>query len=93
MKFTLSWLKEYLTTDAALEEICDKLTNIGLEVEEVEDKAQALSPFFVAVIVKASPHPDADNLQICQVDIGADEHLQIICGASNARQGLKVKLV
>ncbi|MDA0902047.1 MAG: phenylalanine--tRNA ligase subunit beta [Proteobacteria bacterium] len=90
MKFTLSWLKEYLQTDAGIEEICHKLTDIGLEVESVEDQAQSLSFFSIAHIVEASPHPEADKLQICKVDVGASENLQIICGAANARKGLKV---
>ncbi|MES2678188.1 MAG: phenylalanine--tRNA ligase subunit beta [Pseudomonadota bacterium] len=90
MKFTLSWLKDYLETNASLSEICQKLNNIGLEVESVEDQAKSLAPFTVAQIISAAPHPDSTKLQICQVDVNGKENLQIICGAKNARSGLKV---
>jgi phenylalanyl-tRNA synthetase beta chain len=90
MKFTLSWLKEYLDTNSPLEEICNKLNNIGLEVESLEDQAKSLAPFIVAQIVAAEPHPNSTKLQICQVDVGAQDNLQIICGAKNARSVLKV---
>ncbi|MDD3287850.1 MAG: phenylalanine--tRNA ligase subunit beta [Alphaproteobacteria bacterium] len=91
MKFTLSWLKRHIDTDASLGEICDKLTAIGLEVEGIEDRSVALKPFIVAQIVSAEKHPNADNLQLCLVDTGA-EKLQVVCGAPNARAGLKVVL-
>ncbi len=91
MKFSLSWLKEYLETSAPLEEICNKLTSIGLEVESVEDKAKILTPFSVAKIIEAKPHENSDKLKICQVQTGdSNSLLQIICGAKNARSGLKV---
>ena len=88
MKFTLSWLKEHLDTRASVAEIADTLTRIGLEVEEVFDPATALAPFTVAKVLKAEKHPNADKLQICQVDTGT-ELLQVVCGAPNARAGLK----
>lgn len=91
MKFTLSWLKEFLDTDATLVEITAKLTAIGLEVEKVQDRAKEFAPFKVAQIIKAEPHPNADRLRICQVDSG-NEKLQIVCGAPNARDGIKVVL-
>lgn len=91
MKFTLSWLKEYLETDASLEEICETLTVIGLEVEEVEDRAAILQDFRVAEVVHAEQHPDADRLRVCRVNTGKEE-LQIVCGAPNARAGIKVVL-
>lgn len=91
MKFTLNWLKEYLETDASLEQITETLTAIGLEVEEVVDKSAALSAFRVAQIVDAKPHPDADKLRVCRVNTGAEE-LQIVCGAPNARAGINVVL-
>lgn len=91
MKFTLSWLKEHLQTDATLEEITRTLTAIGLEVESVEDSAAALSAFTVAEILEASPHPDADKLKLCRVQSDEGE-LQIVCGAANAKTGLKVAL-
>ncbi len=91
MKFTLSWLKEYLDTDATLDEISHTLTAIGLEVEEVVDKAQELDDFIVAEVLEAQPHPNADKLRVCKVNNGT-ETLQIVCGAPNARAGIKVAL-
>src|SRR6476619_166066 len=88
MKFTLSWLKDHLDTCASVAEIADTLTRIGLEVEEVFDPATALAPFTVAKVLKAEKHPHADTLQICEVDTGT-ELLQGVCGAPNARAGLK----
>ena len=90
MKLTLSWLKEYLDTNASLDEICNKLTNIGLEVESVEDKSKSLAFFSIAQIIEANPHPESSKLKICKVDVGNKEPLQIICGAANARVGIKV---
>ena len=91
MKLTLSWLKEYLDTTASLEEICEKLTAIGLEVESVEDKAKVLAPFSVAKIVDAKPHENSTKLKICSVETSdSATPLQIICGAANARNGIKV---
>ncbi len=91
MKFTLSWLKDYLETDASLEEILEKLTIIGLEVEEVIDQAAILKDFTVAYVEEADQHPDADRLRVCKVNTGK-EVLQIVCGAPNARAGIKVVL-
>ena len=88
MKFTLSWLKEHLDTKASVAEIADTLTRIGLEVEEVFDPSTALAPFKVAKVLKAEKHPNADKLQVCEVDTGT-ERLQVVCGAPNAREGLK----
>lgn len=91
MKLSLGWLKEYLTTSASLDEICTALTNIGLEVESCEDKAKTLAAFEVAKIIEATPHENSSKLQICKVETAASkELLQIICGAKNARSGLKV---
>ena len=89
MKFTLSWLKAPLDTDADVKTITDTLTRIGLEVEHIEDKAKALSAFIVAEILSAAQHPNADRLRVCQVNTGT-ETLQVVCGAPNARAGLKV---
>ncbi len=89
MKFTLSWLKRHLETDAKLEQIVATLTRIGLEVEQVHDPAAALKNFVVAAIVEAKPHPNAERLRVCLVDIGDDRPVQIVCGAPNARLGLK----
>ncbi len=91
MKFTLSWLKEYLETKASLEEICETLTNIGLEVESVEDKAKILAPFSVAKIIEAKAHENSNKLKICSVQTSDSANLlQIVCGAANARSGIKV---
>ena len=88
MKFTLSWLKDHLETDASLEEIVDTLTHIGLEVEGVENPADKLKPFTIARVTDAKPHPNADRLKVLTVDAGSGEPLQIVCGAPNARAGL-----
>jgi phenylalanyl-tRNA synthetase beta chain len=88
VKFTYAWLKEHLDTKASVNEIADTLTRIGLEVEEVFDPATALAPFRVAQVLKAEKHPNADKLQICEVDTGTST-LQVVCGAPNARAGLK----
>lgn len=91
MKFTLSSLKEILETKSSLEEISTKLTAIGLEVESVEDKAKILAPFSVAKIIEAKPHENSTKLKICTVETADSKTpLQIICGAANARTGLKV---
>ncbi|AQX28675.1 MULTISPECIES: phenylalanine--tRNA ligase subunit beta [unclassified Bartonella] len=87
MKFTLSWLKDHLETNESLNEICDKLTAIGLEVDHVEDRS-CLTGFLIAKILTAIKHPDADKLQVLSVDIGSGTPIQVVCGASNARPGL-----
>ncbi len=87
MKFTLSWLREHLDTDASLETILDTLNAIGLEVEGVDNPARALAPFTIARVLTAAPHPQADKLQVLSVDAG-DGPLQVVCGAPNARAGL-----
>ena len=89
MKFTLSWLKTHLDTDASVEDICYALTDLGLEVEGVEDRAAKLADFTIGQVVSAEKHPDADRLRVCQVN--TDEGMkQIICGAPNAREGITV---
>lgn len=94
MKFTLSWLREHLETDASLEAITDRLTMLGLEVEGVVDRRAALAAFSVAEVVAAEKHPDADRLRVCTVRTGTagEADLQIICGAPNARAGMKAVL-
>lgn len=87
MKFTLSWLKDHLETDATLDQICERLTAIGLEVEDVDDKA-AYKPFVIAKVLSAEKHPEADRLQVLSVDAGDGKPVQIVCGAPNARAGL-----
>jgi phenylalanyl-tRNA synthetase beta chain len=91
MKFTLSWLKEHLDTDASLDEITETLTDLGLEVEGVEDPASVLKGFTLAKVTKAEQHPDADKLRVCMVDTDEGEK-QIVCGAPNAREGITVVL-
>jgi len=88
MKFTLSWLKDHLDTDATLDQVVERLTMLGLEVEGVEDRAEGLEDFVVGEVLEAQKHPDADKLQILTVNNGA-ENLQVVCGAPNARKGLK----
>src|SRR5712671_5708488 len=89
MKFTLSWLKEHLETDEPLEKLADRLTMIGLEVENIEDKAKALSAFSIARVISAEQHPNADRLRVCMVDTGdGAAPVQVVCGAPNARAGL-----
>lgn len=89
MKFSLTWLKDYLETDATLAEICDALNAIGLEVEGVEDPAEKLEGFRIAHVLTAARHPDADKLQVLTVDTGEGQPLQVVCGAPNARAGMK----
>ncbi|MDP3158861.1 MAG: phenylalanine--tRNA ligase subunit beta, partial [Reyranella sp.] len=86
---TLSWLKEHLDTSASLSEIVETLTRIGLEVEGVEDQAKKLKDFVVAYVIEATQHPNADRLRVCMVDIGAGAPVQVVCGAPNARTGMK----
>jgi phenylalanyl-tRNA synthetase beta chain len=91
MKFTFSWLKEYLDTNASLTEITECLTEIGLEVEEVIDKATLLKDFKVVEVIAVKPHPDADRLKICTVQT-AQENFNLVCGASNVTQNMKAIL-
>jgi phenylalanyl-tRNA synthetase beta chain len=88
MKFTLSWLKTHLETEAPLAAIVDKLSMIGLEVEDVEDRAADLAPFIVGYVKEARPHPNADRLKVCIVETGTGE-VQVVCGGPNARTGMK----
>ncbi|MEO5938030.1 MAG: phenylalanine--tRNA ligase subunit beta [Sphingomonas sp.] len=88
MKFTLSWLKEHLETDASLDAVTEALTRIGLEVEGVDNPAEKLAGFTVARVLTAERHPQADKLQVLTVDAGANVTLQVVCGAPNARAGL-----
>ncbi len=88
MKFTLSWLKAHLDTDAPLDAITGTLTRIGLELEGVEDAGAALAPFRVAAVTAAVPHPNADRLRVCTVDAGGAP-VTVVCGAPNARAGMR----
>ncbi|MEQ5788292.1 phenylalanine--tRNA ligase subunit beta [Erythrobacter sp. NFXS35] len=89
MRFSLTWLKDHLETSATVAEICDALNAIGLEVEGVEDPADKLAGFRVAHVLSAARHPDADKLQVLTVDTGEGDPLQVVCGAPNARAGMK----
>lgn len=88
MKFTLAWLKEHLKTNADLDAISGALTRIGLEVENIDDRAKELSPFVTAKILEAGRHPNADKLQVLKVDSGDGTPIQVVCGAPNARAGM-----
>jgi phenylalanyl-tRNA synthetase beta chain len=89
MKFTLSWLKDHLDTTASVAEIAEALTDLGLEVEGVENPAERLGAFTIGKVLKAEKHPDADKLKVCIVQTDEGES-QIICGAPNAREGITV---
>lgn len=89
MKFTLDWLKEHLDTDASAAQIGETLTLIGLELEGMEELGKAFSSFVTAHVVSAEKHPNADKLRVCKVDAGTGELIDVVCGAPNARTGLK----
>jgi phenylalanyl-tRNA synthetase beta chain len=89
MKFTLSWLKEYLHTDASCSEILNKLDQIGLEVDDVIDKSKNLRDFSCVEVIDCKSHPDSDHLHICMIKKSDDEVLQVVCGAPNAKNGMK----
>ena len=89
MKFTLSWLKDHLDTDASVDEIAETLTDLGLEVEEISNPGDRLKDFTLGYVKHAEKHPDADKLRVCTVDTDEGE-MQIICGAPNAREGITV---
>ena len=89
MKFTLSWLKEHLETDATINEVVEAMTLAGLEVEEVENPAEKLAAFSVAKVLTAEKHPDADKLKVCTVET-RDGVKTIVCGPPNAKAGMSV---
>ena len=84
MKFTLSWLKDHLDTDAPVEQLADKLSSMGLEVESIDDPGKKLAPFTIAKVLEAKQHPNADRLRVCQVDTGKGV-VEVVCGAPNAK--------
>ncbi len=88
MKFTVDWLKNHLDTKFNNNQIIDKLTNIGLEVESFDSSTSELDTFIVAKIINAKTHPNADRLKLCDVDIGSDKTIEVVCGAPNAKNGL-----
>ena len=89
MRFTRDWLFDHLQTDRTLVEILDALPMLGLEVESVVDRAKALAPFTIAEVLSATQHPNADKLRVCMVSTGTGDPLQVVCGAPNARAGMK----
>jgi len=92
MKFTLSWLKEYLDTDVSVEKICETLNKIGLEVEEMVDKSEELEVFKSVFVEECDTHPDSDHLNVCKVKTHCGDILQVVCGAPNAKKGMKAIL-
>ncbi len=89
MKFTLSWLKEHLETDASLDEIVETMIAVGLEVESIDNPADRLAAFTIGEVLEAEKHPDADKLKLCKVAT-KDGEMQIVCGAPNARKGIMI---
>ncbi len=88
MKFTYDWLKDHLQTKNSENQLLDKLTDIGLEVEGIENSSSELDKFIVAKIIKIEKHPNADRLKVCDVDIGSKETIKVVCGALNAKKDL-----
>ena len=87
MKFTLSWLKDHLETTASVEELAEKLSSMGLEVESIDDPGKKLAAFTIARVLEAKQHPNADRLRVCKVDTGSGV-VEVVCGAPNARSGM-----
>ena len=90
MKIPLNWLKEYIDLDVSVEDLCEKMTMLGLEIESVERPGEDIQKVVVGEIVSIEPHPDADKLVVCKTNIGADDPVQIVCGAKNMSVGDKV---
>ena len=88
MKITYDWLKDHLKISAKEDKLLEKLTDIGLEVESLENLSEGLDLFKVAKIIKTEKHPNADRLKVCDVDVGNKEIKKVVCGAANAREGL-----
>ena len=88
MKITTNWLNNHLDTKLNENQIIDKLTNIGLEVESVDSQSSDLDSFLIAKILRTKKHPQADRLKVCDVDIGAKDFVKVVCGAPNAKEGL-----
>ena len=88
MKITFDWLKDHLSTNLKEEKLLDQLTNIGLEVESLENLFSGNELFKIAKIIKTEKHPNADRLKVCDVDVGEKELKKVVCGANNAREGL-----
>ena len=85
---SLSWLKNHLATKANLNQVVERLTEIGLEVENIKSSNSNLDNFIICKIVKSQKHPNADKLKLCDVDVGTGNLVRVVCGAQNARNGL-----
>ena len=90
MNIPLSWLKEYVDLDVGVDVLCEKMTMLGLEIEGVKSLGDEIQGLVVGQIISAEPHPDADRLQVCRTDVGGEEPLQIVCGATNFKVGDRV---
>ncbi|MBA3989057.1 MAG: phenylalanine--tRNA ligase subunit beta, partial [Idiomarina sp.] len=90
MKFSEQWLREWVSPELTSEQLAEQLSMAGLEVDGIEPVAAKFNNVFVGEVVECGPHPDADKLQVTKVSVGGDELLDIVCGAPNCRQGLKV---
>ena len=88
MILTLSWLKNHLKTNASINQVVEKLTDIGLEVENIKENSGSISDFKIAKIIKTEKHPNADKLKLCDVSLGDNKIIKVVCGANNAREGL-----
>ena len=88
MKITFDWLKDHLQTKNSENQLIDKLTDIGLEVEGIENTSSDLDKFIIAKIDKSEKHPNADRLKVCDIDIGEKKMIKVVCGAANAKEGL-----
>ncbi|NOY67113.1 MAG: phenylalanine--tRNA ligase subunit beta, partial [Gammaproteobacteria bacterium] len=90
MKISESWLREWVNPDIETEQLAEQLTMAGLEVDGIESAAPEFSKVVVAEVLEVSPHPNADKLRVCKVNVGESDALQIVCGASNVRKGLRI---
>ena len=86
MKITVDWLKDHLDTKNSDQKIISKLTDIGLEVESFEKQSSDLDGFTIAKIVRSEKHPNADKLKVCDVDVGKEDLVKVVCGAPNAKE-------
>ena len=88
MIISLSWLKNHLATNANINQVAERLTEIGLEVENIKSSNNNLDNFIICKIIKSQKHPNADKLKLCEVDVGMGGLIKVVCGAQNAREGL-----
>ncbi|HOC73850.1 MAG TPA: phenylalanine--tRNA ligase subunit beta, partial [Candidatus Hydrogenedentes bacterium] len=90
MQISLNWLKDYVDLDVSVEELCERLTMLGLEIEKVTEPGKEISGVVIGQILSIDPHPDADNLVVCRTDTAGETPLQIVCGAKNMKPGDRV---